>query len=321
MVRVPAARILEAWSRCAPELLGRPEQLTELDTTLRELAACGELELPGSRSWDRSTTPPVPHFVVIPAARPLPREPHWRTHPWCSELGWAASARTMTDAQYAALVAIHDWLVAGGAAQPIVPARLRSAEILGDEKALERLATTSLFARGRLTYELLRARRLPPPLHIVETGAGPDLLVVENSDPFWVCCDVAARSPRVGRVAFGAGQAFLASSAAIALEEQLPERVFYWGDLDPKGVAIPTEAARTLTSLGIELAPAVPLWYAMILKPQHATGSIEWRDDAGGWLGGELWTASQSVRKAKARVAQEMLTVDDIDEAIAELGR
>ena len=111
---------------------------------------------------------------------------------------------------------LRHWLVAGGAAEPIVPARLRSAEIFGDEKALERLATTSLFSHGRLTFELLCSRRLPPPLHIVETGAGDNLLVVENSDPFWVCCNVATRSRRIGRGPFGAGQAFLTSAAAIA---------------------------------------------------------------------------------------------------------
>jgi hypothetical protein len=227
--------------------------------------------------------------------------------------------RTMSDAQHDALVAIHDWLVAGGATEPIVPARLRSAEILGDEKALERLATSSLFTRGRLTFELLRARRLPPPLHIVVTGSGPDLLVVENSDPFWVCCDVATRSPRIGRVAFGAGQAFLASAAAIALEEQQPERVYYWGDLDPKGVTIPTDASRTLATLGIHLQPAAQLWQAMLLKPHQSRGSVEWRETTGKWLGFELWAASEPIRKAKARVAQEMLTVDDIACCVGEM--
>ena len=215
-----------AWARARrrPELVGRPEQLVELDVTLRELAADGDIALPAPRSWDRTTTPALPRFVTIPAA-------------------WPTTARTVLadppvvpGARMVRVRAHHDRCAVRVARRDSLtprrrrcsrsrsfPCGLRSAEIFGDEKALERLATTGLFGHGRLTFELLGARRSPPPLHIVEAGSGPDLLVLENADPFWVCCDVTASPGRIGRVAFGgAGQAFLASAAAIAWNSGCP---------------------------------------------------------------------------------------------------
>ena len=230
--------------------------------------------------------------------------PRWRTHPWCPGLGWSASVRTMTDVQYESLVRDSRLARRRWCAGPIVPPRLRSAEIFGDEKALERLATTSLFGHGRLTFDLLGPRRLPP--------AAPHRRNRQRSRPPRPrrrrnrSGSAATLPPRgaSGASRSGAGQAFLASAATITLEQQAPERVFYWGDLDPKGVAIPTEATRMLATLGITLNPAVPLWRLMLLKAHQSTGSVEWRDVPGTWLGFELWSACEPLRKAKARVVR-----------------
>ena len=51
------------------------------------------------------------------------------------------------------------------------------------------MARTGLFGPGRLSMELLACQRIPPPLAAAEVGSGADVLVVENSDPYWVAIE------------------------------------------------------------------------------------------------------------------------------------
>src|SRR5260370_9171997 len=92
----------------------------------------------------------------------------------------------------------------------VVPSRERSLEIFGDEKALDRLIGTALFAPGRLSLELLRCRRVVPRLHCEPVGKGRVLLVVENSDTFNSLAEVlrGRNYHRVGLAGWGAGTAF-----------------------------------------------------------------------------------------------------------------
>lgn len=306
-VRIPLDVILTAWSAASPELIGSSHQHQDLAVVLDELTTAGQLVLPGERSWDRTTRPPLPTFVTWPANRRAPRGTPWRTYPWRTELGWAGSLPTMHAASFEALVAVNRWL--GTPASDVVPMRVRSVEIFGDEKALDRLTTTGLFAEGRLSLDLLRCRRYPPPLTITDVGAGPDLLVVENADPYWVAVETArAAAGPVGKVAWGAGRGILQSVHAVTELPQPPQRIWYWGDMDPEGISIAASVATLVTDLGLPpLRPASALWAEMAACAIQEQGSVRWERTSSGerWLGAALWDALAPVRDARGRVAQE----------------
>ena len=64
---------------------------------------------------------------------------------------------------------VNEWLYVSRD-ELVVPARERSLEVFGDEKALDRLAGAALFGPGRLTLALLRCRRVVPRLHCEPAG-------------------------------------------------------------------------------------------------------------------------------------------------------
>ena len=302
------------WDLSAPRLSGDPRQAAGLSAALSELRDAGTVELP-SGAWDRSTTPPLPRSVAVPDARTGARRRPWITHPWCRQLGWVASLPTVTDARYEDLVRINAWLVrTGGAAVPEVPMRYRSAELFGDEKNLETMLKTNLFGEGRLSLAMLSCVRIPPPLAAARVGEGPDVLVVENSDPYWVAVDVLRADPAhpVGRVVYGAGNQFPAHVPALTVNVAdcgpVHGTVWYWGDMDPGGVAIAAEASR-LSGVGggPPILPAHQLWDAMADHPGQNVGQVDWSTSTGGleWLGSELAQRLEGIRGAKARVAQE----------------
>lgn len=318
-VQVPLARLWTIWAQAAPRLVGAPEQAAGLEAALQTLAAQGIVELPVA-AWDTSTVPPLPRSVRIPAARRPARTRPWIRHPWRAELGWAASLPALSDDRFADLVAINKWLARADSGA-ILPMRYRSAEIFGDEKRLEGLMRTNLFGDRRLSLEMLRCRRLPAPLPAVSVGPGDDVLVVENSDTYWAAVEALSSlsGHAVGAVAWGAGRAFHLQVTALAVDVggRGPVRgtVWYWGDLDPVGVAIARDAAAAAQAAGGPLVrPAATLWRAMAKRPQQETGHINWSNvDASEWFGIDLWRDLESVRAAKARVAQESVPIELIN--------
>jgi hypothetical protein len=114
-VRVPLDHLWALWTTAAPRLDGDPSQAAALSAALDDLADQGTLELPAT-AWDTSTTPPLPRFIRIPAARRETRDREWMRFPWRHELGWVASLPTLSGTRLHDLIAIHDWLVrtAGG---------------------------------------------------------------------------------------------------------------------------------------------------------------------------------------------------------------
>ena len=314
-VRLPVAGVLAAWDAAMPELRGRSESHTRLASSLRTLGAAGVVDLP-TRAWDRTYHPPLPRFVTVPAARRTPRATPWRTFPWRPELGWAASMPTLTTVQHDALVAVNDWLTAG-ADDVVVPARIRSAELFGDEKLIDALVGSSVWGEAKLTWDLLRAEHLPPPLAIRRVSEGPELLVIENIDPFWLCAQVLERAgSRIGRVAWAQGKAFHVTCPALAEEAEKPSRIWYWGDGDPEGIRIPTAAAATLTRYALPpLEPHPGLWTAYATLPVRDAGNQSWGGVASEWLGPAGWEALSEVRRVGGRVAQEAVgrrTIEDL---------
>lgn len=312
-VRVPLHDLWIMWSAAAPRLLGDPDQVAGLKQALTELSRQQIVELP-SGAWDTSTTPSLPRSILVPGARRTSRPRPWVRHPWCPELGWVASQPTLSDAQHSDLVAINEWLVhSRGHELPVVPMRYRSVELFGGEKHLEAMSRTSLFGPGRLSLEMLSCVRRPPPLAAAAVGPGADLLVVENSDTYWVAIDVLRHldGHPVGVVAWGAGRAFPTQAETLTVDiagrGPIKGTVWYWGDLDPDGLAIATDASAAAAAIdGPPVRPAAHLWYAMADRPVQNRGTIDWTPSTGqAWLGSDLWTRLTAVRAANGRIAQE----------------
>jgi hypothetical protein len=312
-VRIPLDHLWTLWATAAPRLVGDPAQAAALEAALRDLATRGMVELP-TTAWNTSTTPPLPRSVIIPAARRAARDREWIRFPWRHELGWVASLPALSDARLRDLVAINDWLArTDGGNVPVVPVRYRSVEVFGDEKCLERMARTNLFGPGRLNLQTLACVRRPAPLPAVVIGPGPDLLIVENSDTYWVAVDVLGQrdSHRIGAVAWGCGKAFPSQIPALDVDVAgrgpVTGAIWYWGDLDPAGLVIATDAAAAAAAAQApRVRPAAGLWAAMATRPIQEAGAVDWSTAKGrDWLGPELWEQAAHVRDAEGRVAQE----------------
>ena len=325
-VRVPLNALLESWGSAAPELLGRPERVAELARSLEHLAGAGTIELPGAESWDRSSRPPLPRFVSVPSARRPERDRSWQRHPWRRELAFVASLPALTELQFTMLLRLDAWL-AGPRQGDAVPARLRSAEIFGEEKYLDALERSpALFGPGRITYDILGVRRVAPPIYLERVGSGGELLIVENVDPFWATVEILRTAPDapIGAVAFGGGEGASASVASLAMQETPPQAIWYWGDLDPAGVEIAARVATCAKREGLPtVRPAHALWAAMCELDPQSVGAHTWPEALRRWLGDNLWECSAAVRAARGRVSQERLTVDMLALALrrSEAGR
>jgi hypothetical protein len=316
-VRVPLSQIWSFWTRAAPRLIGEADQAAALEAALRDLATRGLLKLP-TTAWDTSTAPPLPRSVSIPAARRALRAREWIRFPCRHELGWIASLPTLSDARLRELIAVNDWLAhTNGGKTGVVPVRYRSAEIFGDEKCLDGMVRTNLFGPGRLSLDLLACVRIPAPLPAVVVGPGPDILVVENSDTYWAAVDTLRNihTHRIGAVAWGCGNAFPSQVAALAVDiggrGPVTGTVWYWGDLDPAGLTIASDAAAAAAAAGLpEIKPAAALWAAMADRPVQNSGNVNWSAMPGrDWLGEQLWQQTTTVREARGRVAQEAVPV------------
>lgn len=315
------------WAAAAPELVGSIDQTVALREAIDALALAGSVTVPKGRdSWDGSFRPGLPRFVLVANVGQVPREQTWRTHPWREEMGWASSLRTITDHNLAHLMAVNDWLVATkGGHVPVVPQRIRSAEVLGDEKALDALARTALFGPGRLSWALLAAVPVEQPLAIRRVGGGGAVLVVENSDPYWLAVDaLRCRGGPVGLVAWGQGRAGVRSIATLAQEPDVTGPVWYWGDFDPTGLDIPVAASPAVEAAGLgPIRPAEPLYEAMADHVDRAgptPGRETWgTKERSAWLGLRLWSRFFTVVETGQRVAQEVVGPEQVAGAVQQL--
>jgi hypothetical protein len=320
--------LLGHWSAAAPELVNTIDQTTALREAIDVLAVAGAVTVPRGRTyWDPSFTPALPLFVVVAGVSRARREQAWRDQPWRHELGWVASLRTITDGNLASLLAINDWLVSTkGGKVPAVPQRIRSAEVLGDEKGFDALSKTSLFGPGKLSWGLLGAIQVEPPLALRRVGPGGAVLVVENADPYWLAVDaLRAGSGPVGLVAWGQGRAGMRSLPTLAHEPDVTGPVWYWGDLDPVGLDIPTDASPAVEATGLgPLVPAVALYEAMADHADRAGGTecrSAWTGrDRSRWLGDRMWARFGRVVESGHRVAQEVLGPEQVVTATQRLG-
>lgn len=298
----------------------------EMSAALVEIAATGLLR--PSRELDRSGSPALPVLVTRLGTSRFQQAAPLRAY--VDELASAAEL-ALSRAERSLLDRVNGWLRDGGRDQEAIPLRERSYELFGDEKRLDSLAATRLFARGVVTFELLRAFPTPPPLAVRQVGTAPWVLVVENSATFAsvraVLTELAAcpgGNAAVGDVAYGAGK--LAPYAMPSLVDERSSRghaqyeaLLYFGDLDAPGIAIAAGCAAAAAAAGLsEVVPARALYRALLLRPAAAApaGSGALAPSAVEWFGSEL-AGDVAVLLAGHVLRQEALPRPDLRRALA----
>jgi len=269
--RVTKPMILAAFGQACPATAGTTQSRPVLSALLDELADHRLIELPrSSDGWDRAQ-PRLPAWLRLPA----PAKPDTKSMAatasivWRGELAWAATA-ALTSSQVEVLKTINRWLRdtdGDDIRRAVIPMRERSLEIFRDEKRLDALMTTTLFAPGRLTLATLFATRIPPPLAYERIGDGTTILVIENSDTFETITTLLARQRgNVGYTAFGGGHAFEASVARIAVLPQVSD-IAYYGDIDNDGLIIPQRANVVAAAAGLPpVRPAHGLYQLLLQR-------------------------------------------------------
>ena len=322
--RLLAAEADTALCDVAPELRHDPGRRARLADLLAELAAAG-LVTP-SVSVDTSRATPLPAFVTLTGTPPRSAAVDAGVvRAWRPELAWAHDMALTTD-EVDVLTGIQDHLRNRTGAPVVVPHRERSLELFGDEKRLDRLSRSRLFAPGRLTFELLSCWWAPPPLAVRALDGAPDgapVVVTENSAGWWSLPPVLGE--RAAAIAYGAGASFAQSVASLADLGNRP--VLYIGDLDADGVAIPARAATAAAAAGVAAPePFTELWQALAdaadtvghpVTPVPAEVAAELAD----WFGPTQLAASVAeLLTSGIRVAQEALTGDRLRRALRHQG-
>lgn len=210
---------------------------------------------------------------------------------------WAATLRLSTT-QRQLLLAVNEWLRrTEGGRVPVVSVAERAYELLHDEKAFDSnppRGGITLWAPGRLTFEMLRCERLPTPLvwePVTTDVRHPGAVVcVENHATFRTLLRVlrARTDPPWAAVAWVQGR----NTAPLESLAELPFPVThldYLGDMDAAGLQIADAACATAEGAGIPAGPAEGLWTLLVTQPSRparpipdaeARRLVEWLPDA-----------------------------------------
>ncbi len=312
--RIEQPAIIAAFSQACAGTAGTTQGRPVLSALLDELTDHHLVELPRGRDgWD-DAQPPLPRWLRLPAPQKPTTGPVRAAAPivWRRELTWAATD-TLTTTQIEVLRKVNRWLRDTDGdhnRRIVVPMRERSLEIFGEEKRLDALVATTLFAPGRLTLSTLFAERIPPPLAYERLGDGGIILVIENSDTFETIRSLLVRDcGQVGYVAFGGGHAFEASVARIARLDGVTD-IAYYGDLDNDGLTIPQRANVSAAAMGLPPIRPVDALYRLLLQ-QDIRGPAPKRVESldaercVSWLPTTLRRPVADILVAGSRLAQE----------------
>jgi hypothetical protein len=280
-----AANFQRPYSRDWEELLQAgnlisAELRAEAFREAKELEAAGLVDLKTVRYRLYQIERIVIPFAAEPLLRelfagelPAPPDPRFdfASVKWASQLAFLNS-ESITVAPDD-LLKLNQFLLKEPRTQTVVPIKERSLEIFGDEKRLDALVSTSLFRAGRLDWigdlkceiigEPLAWKRGP-----TEAGRGP-VIVIENAATWHSYCRWNAEHKLFSAVVYGCGNRFVDGFRFLPdIFSELGglRRILYFGDLDPRGLEIPQEAAVLAQGLG--LPPVEPhLWsYCQLLK-------------------------------------------------------
>lgn len=268
-----------------PELNASVELGGRLAEVVDALVGAGAVRGASKRVTYRGAHLPV---SFLRPASPLPRRerPALR-YPWCADLAWAAGTDGPTFEQ---LLRLDRWLTANPNPLP-APVKERSLEVWDDEKLLERLQRGPL--RGH-PVPGLRLVVVHPPLvveRISDAGGG---LLVENATTWWSIVTagrhhVAGGSPTsLGWAAYGAGNQV--GAAVPGLARLAPTSLWYFGDLDARGLRFAVDAGRAAAEAGMPAVRPHAWLYETLLtvgRPQARKRRWMWPDAGLAWLGPE----------------------------------
>jgi len=277
-----------------PHFQGSVDRRQRLRESLDELAATGSVRLPADerKGWEHVPAPALPKWILFERALAQPKERFdHRAFPWVGELGFVVGLRALRHPDE--VRRIHEFLRNGGRQRPIVPVKERSYEIFGDEKRLDSLLNSQLFAKERLTLEILRCRQVPASLPCVPASctAKQPWLILENESTFHSFCRLNRLVNQHNGIVLGSGIAVLRATDFLAglLQSTTSGHVkqfLYFGDLDHDGIQIPFQLDKRLgDQYGIQVQPAEQyyLWlldasgvgFSDSLAEGHS-GSISW---------------------------------------------
>jgi len=280
---------------------------------LKTLEEENRLRLPkAGHCWDLQTG--LPRYVTAqrPYADAVRRQRRQDIDALRHQTAWeptrmAAFAQTLkTMAELERAVKVNHYLLRREPEATMIPHRERALRIFDDEKALDGYTRKGLFG-GRITLADLDCFYCPEPLPFRALSmdkreiAGKPLLVVENANTYWSCCQANASVKHFAAVVYGqgfkvtAGAAERASDGLVDIEAQLGSSgIVYFGDLDPAGIAIPT--AINTSRRANDMKPLVAdctLYRALLekdLSVSHGKAGKQTHDPelARQWLGEEL---------------------------------
>jgi hypothetical protein len=320
--RILVAELLTVAQEQDLNLVGDPAARSRFRQALDELAGASLVTFPSvaSRSgWGAAIEPPLPVRITRvdndtrePAAAPAPRV-------WPSALEAAGKIASRPD-ERALLERIAGWLRDNPS--PVrVPVGERSAELFGNEKALDRYQKTRLFTSGALTQDLLAC--YDPPLPFASQyvpGNGPVILLVAENLATYTSFLTAARTLNAAtrpdlHVAWGVGGSFAQSVMSIPLLDPSPRYVRYFGDLDLAGLRIAARAARQAAKADLPpVLPAIACYRFLLHGPRrwrrpddsNRVGQTDYRDVCA-WLPPALRSQAEELLVSGEKIAQEHL--------------
>lgn len=232
---------------------------------------------------------------------------------WAPQLAFLASESVTVAPDD--LCKLNKFLLKESRPQPGTPIKERSLEIFGDEKRLDALLSTSLFRSGRLGWEEdLKCEIIGEPLGWkrgpIVLASNP-IIVIENAATWHSYCRWNAERKLFSAVVYGCGNRFVDGIRYIEdIFDELggPRPVYYFGDIDCRGLEIPQEASIHTQNRG--LPPIEPhLWsYRQLLTLGKDQGQLcEGKPPPVGlceWLG-ELAESAWQLLSANRRLPQE----------------
>ena len=280
--RITLSELVDVVVSSRPELNASVDLGPRLAEVVRSLVADGVVQPAQRQAIFRGIRLPVSMTRPV-TTRPIRERPALR-HPWRPDLMWAAETQGVT---FERLRELDRWLTANPDAPP-APLKERSLEIWGDEKLLDRLRRGPL--RGHALDDL-RILVVHPPLVVERISDAAGGLIVENATTWSSLVSVGREhvarcaATSIGWIAYGAGNQVAAAIPGLAT--LTPASLWYFGDLDARGLGFAAEAATAAISEGLPVVRPHPWLYETLLdcgRPQPRRLPWDWEQSGLDWL-------------------------------------